>query len=345
MYQQTGLLLYKFRFLFAGILIIAFLMATSAVVTAIGSGTVLAHPSSYTPSVGVSSGPNVVTAGASAFEGNIQRAMVSTAADMYGACRSVTALSAKSGRSISHGSADMIGGAWGGTTFVARGAGHITMATLHATGTATMFTVRLPGKAVGSLANGSGHTVSSIIQPSGEVDSSVPIINDQTSTAILAHLSAEQQQEIAKLQAAQVVANQALDGTIVAGDPDHGGYPAKWDDIAQDSAVDSWGMYNRECVSYAAWKVYQAYGDMPNWGGVGNANEWVRDAVRAGIPTSSTPKVGSVAISMRGYYGHAMWVEKVSGDLIYVSQYNYDLHGHYSEMWLKSSDLTYIYFH
>jgi hypothetical protein len=30
--------------------------------------------------------------------------------------------------------------------------------------------------------------------------------------------------------------------------------------------------------------------------------------------------------------------------MIYDSQYNYDLHGHYSEMWVNGSDLTYIYF-
>src|SRR6202012_3802329 len=139
-----------------------------------------------------------------------------------------------------------------------------------------------------------------------------------------ARLSAAQQQEIAQLQAAQLTANQSLDGSIVAGDPTHGGYPAAWDNARQDSTLDNWGMYNRECVSYAAWKVYQTYGSMPYWGGEGNANEWPGDARRAGIPTGSTPEPRSVAISMRGYYGHAMWVEKVSGNMIYVSQYNYD---------------------
>src|SRR6185503_3867290 len=32
-----------------------------------------------------------------------------------------------------------------------------------------------------------------------------------------------------------------------------GGYPSVWCNSAQDSMVDSWGMYSRECVSYAAW--------------------------------------------------------------------------------------------
>jgi surface antigen len=103
-------------------------------------------------------------------------------------------------------------------------------------------------------------------------------------------------------------------------------------------------MYNRECVSYAAWKVYQTYGNMPYWGGVGNANQWLADARNTGIPTGAAPKVHSVAISLHGYYGHAAWVEAVNGDMIYVSQYNYDLNGHYSEMWVKASNFTYIYF-
>jgi surface antigen len=172
----------------------------------------------------------------------------------------------------------------------------------------------------------------------------VPVIDAETSAAVYARLNEQQKQQITALLAAQVVANQGLGGAILAGDPNHGGYPAKWDNLAQDSQIDSWGMYTRECVSYAAWKVYQTYGYMPYWGGVGNANQWVRNARRAGIPTGRTPQVHSVAISMLGYYGHAMWVEKVSGNMIYVSQYNYDLHGHYSEMWVNASSFTYIYF-
>jgi surface antigen len=214
------------------------------------------------------------------------------------------------------------------------------MFAVHTAGTASMFTIHMPGRIAETVTG--GHTVSAIIQPAA--DKPVPIISSETSAAALAHLSAEQQQQIASWQAAQVVANRNLGGLAIAGDASHGGYPAQWDNVAQDSQLDNWGMYSRECVSYTAWKVYQTYGSMPYWGGVGNANQWVADARNAGIPTSSVPKVHSVAISMRGYYGHAMWVEKVSGDMIYVSQYNYDLHGHYSEMWLSASALTYIYF-
>ncbi len=151
-------------------------------------------------------------------------------------------------------------------------------------------------------------------------------------------------QEIAHQRAMQLASNQALGGHVVAGDPGHGGYPAYLDNAYQDSLVDPWGMFNRECVSYTAWKVQQAFGYMPYWGGHGNANQWPASARADGIPTGSTPRVHSVAISMGGAYGHAMWVEAVSGNMIYVSQYNFDLAGHYSEMWVNGSNFTYLYF-
>jgi surface antigen len=150
--------------------------------------------------------------------------------------------------------------------------------------------------------------------------------------------------QIADLRRQQLLANQSLGGQVVAGDPNHGGYPSYLANAAQDSLVDPWGMLNRECVSYTAWKVYETYGSMPYWGGRGNAKQWPDDARAAGIPTGSTPRVGSVAIMTTGFYGHAMWVEAVNGNMVYVSQYNYDLAGHYSEMWVNGSSFTYIYF-
>ena len=150
---------------------------------------------------------------------------------------------------------------------------------------------------------------------------------------------------IAQLRAQQAAANRRLGGTAEAGDPGHGGYPNYLYAAAQDSLVDPWGMFNRECVSYTAWKVYQNFGYMPNWGGHGNANQWPGSAQAAGIPIGSAPRVHAVAISMAGYYGHAMWVEDVySNGYIRVSQMNYDLAGHYSEMTINGSGLVYIYF-
>lgn len=149
--------------------------------------------------------------------------------------------------------------------------------------------------------------------------------------------------QISSLRAQQAALNRQLGGVPNAGDPGHGGYPAVWNNAPQDSMLDSWNMYNRECVSYTAWKVYQTFGTNTQYG-FGNANQWPASARAAGISTGTVPRAHSVAIWNVGYYGHAMWVEAVSGNTIYVSQYNYDYNGHYSEMSISASGLTYIYF-
>ena len=111
-------------------------------------------------------------------------------------------------------------------------------------------------------------------------------------------------------------------------------------------------MYNRECVSYVAWKVYQKNGHMPYWGGSGNANQWPGNAQAAHISTGSTPKAKSAGVISAGVYGHIVWVESVNGDgTINISQYN-ELNaggpgwGNYSERYNvdPSTYDTYIYF-
>lgn len=166
------------------------------------------------------------------------------------------------------------------------------------------------------------------------------------------------QAQIATLRAEQIAANRKLVGS---GYVDYSGtcggsYPASasgpygnWGcDYSLDNTIDNWGMYNRECVSYTAWMVYHTYGYMPYWGGSGDAREWPGDAQAAGIPTGSTPKVGSVAIYMGGYsdpWGHAMWVKSVNGDgTITVDQYNLYYDGNFYETTIPASGLVYIYF-
>ena len=133
-------------------------------------------------------------------------------------------------------------------------------------------------------------------------------------------------------------------GTITAGDPNKGGYP--YSGVCprlKDAYADRWGMYICECVSYTAWKVYQTYGYMPYWGGRGNANQWINNARAAGYLVTSEPRAGYVGISLSGPYGHAVWVEWVSGDQVHVSQYNWT-RGEYSEMTVNKRMFTYIYF-
>lgn len=112
-----------------------------------------------------------------------------------------------------------------------------------------------------------------------------------------------------------------------------------------NSLPDPWGMFKRQCVSYTAWKVASSGRHMPFWGGRGNAKQWDDNAIAAGIPTDGNPRVGDVAISNAGAYGHAMYVEAVHGDgTITVSQYNADWQGHYSVARRSAANLSFIHF-
>lgn len=161
-------------------------------------------------------------------------------------------------------------------------------------------------------------------------------------------LKAQQAQVLSDI-AAKLVAS----GTILSpGDGSHGGYPNAWNDAPQDTILDRWGMYNRECVSYTAYKVAASGRNMPYWGGVGNANQWPGNARAMGIAVDRSPQPGDVAITFNGYYGHAMYVEAVSGRNVTVSQYNWPVNGQwgrYSEMTLSADNsslgpMTFIHF-
>jgi surface antigen/peptidoglycan hydrolase CwlO-like protein len=172
------------------------------------------------------------------------------------------------------------------------------------------------------------------------------------------------QSKLATLTAEQIAANRQLvnrnGGKILTSGTCGGGYPASatgingsWgcdyphtpDNIPGCSNMDPWGMCNRECVSYTAWMVYSTYGI--NVTGFGNANQWVAAAQSAGIPTGTTPKVGSVAIYMGGagdHWGHAMWVAGVNGNQIIADQYNLYYDGNFYQTQISSAGLIYIYF-
>lgn len=122
----------------------------------------------------------------------------------------------------------------------------------------------------------------------------------------------------------------------------NGGYPTVWCSAPQDSMVDSWGMYSRECVSYAAWAATDRGHYVPY--GLGNANQWPSGARARGITVDGNPEVGNVAIWMGGYYGHAMIVEKVEGSTVIVSSMNADNHGHFEYDSWPISSLEFIHF-
>ncbi|HEY2004466.1 MAG TPA: CHAP domain-containing protein [Candidatus Saccharimonadia bacterium] len=122
----------------------------------------------------------------------------------------------------------------------------------------------------------------------------------------------------------------------------NGGYPSAWCNASQDSMVDSWGMYTRECVSYAAWAATDRGHNVPY--GLGNANQWPSGARARGIAVDGNPEVGNVAIWMGGYYGHAMIVEKVVGSDVIVSSMNADDAGHFRYDEWSISSLEFIHF-
>jgi len=146
---------------------------------------------------------------------------------------------------------------------------------------------------------------------------------------------------------------------VLPGDPNKGGYPWEagcwvdafaWSHGGEDgNGADPLGYGCRQCVSYAAWRVWQYTGKPPYYWG--NANMWPASARAAGYSTGVTPKKNSVGVISAGQYGHVVWVEKVNGDgTINISQYNYfnaggPGWGHYSEMRVHASTYdTYIYF-
>ncbi|HVX57749.1 MAG TPA: CHAP domain-containing protein [Candidatus Saccharimonadales bacterium] len=174
--------------------------------------------------------------------------------------------------------------------------------------------------------------------------------NQDQQSAYNAAISANSS-KVASLRQQQLAANARFISSSSAGAPGTGptcggGYPAVWCNAPQDSIIDSWGMYNRECVSYTAFKVAASGRYMPYWGGRGNANQWPSDARAAGIPMDygGGARPGDVAISTAGAFGHAMYVESVSGNSVFVSQYNAALDGRYSTATVSQSGLYFIHF-
>jgi surface antigen len=125
---------------------------------------------------------------------------------------------------------------------------------------------------------------------------------------------------------------------------------------------DSFGFTKRQCVSYAAWRLYKAGHRISNSGGHwGNAYHW-DDAARAlGKRVTTTPKVGAIAqwnayekspwytssgvgTMQAGGYGHVAWVAAVYSDhSVLVRQYNMFGSRSFSQMRVKAPRYIYVY--
>lgn len=99
-------------------------------------------------------------------------------------------------------------------------------------------------------------------------------------------------------------------------------YPAQWRNVAQDSVVDTWGEYNRECTSFVAWRLHSKNGfEMPF---NADAGLWKSKAQALGYVVDSNPAVGSVAWDS----GHVAWVAAVpSSTTVTIEDYNHYISG------------------
>lgn len=164
-------------------------------------------------------------------------------------------------------------------------------------------------------------------------------------------LSTDKQNEANRLVKEQIASNMSAarrgnSQTLVSDVAGGGGYPGAWGNAPQDTVIDDWALFNRECVSYVAWKIASTGRFVPYFNGQGNANQWESYVAKYGIKSGTTPVVGSAAVLYGGAYGHVMYVEAVSDDKsrISVSEYNYGWSGLYSKRSISSAGLTYLYF-
>jgi surface antigen len=114
-------------------------------------------------------------------------------------------------------------------------------------------------------------------------------------------------------------------------------YPSYLKNAAQDSLVDPWNFYNRECTSFVAWRLNHEAGiAFHNWykgHHWGDAAIWKQAAVDSGVPVDGTPRVGAIAWWAKGSpgssRGHVAWVIAVDSSSITVEEYNYLHRGGY----------------
>lgn len=104
-------------------------------------------------------------------------------------------------------------------------------------------------------------------------------------------------------------------------------YPEPYRSAAKDSRLDPSTCYNRECVSYCAWKICEIRGSWPPRTGDMNAKNWIYRLPSWGYRKVSAPQNGGkyVGVLTSGKYGHVVWFE--GGNTI--SEYNYSSTGNF----------------
>ena len=145
--------------------------------------------------------------------------------------------------------------------------------------------------------------------------------------------------------------NMATGGGVIT-DPGLNSYPyagqcpgLNWRYTLSGYSSDSrFGGYYCECVSYAAWKVYEYWGRSIYWG---DANSWGYAAQNSGFYYDRNPEPYSVGFYTNQAWGHVVWVEGVNGDgTINYSEYNGAYTADFSyRTGVSASNFYYIHFH
>lgn len=94
--------------------------------------------------------------------------------------------------------------------------------------------------------------------------------------------------------------------------------------------------YYGQCTYYVASRI-----NVPsNWG---NAGRWIANAQAAGWQTGMVPRVGAIAATSEGYFGHVAIVEAIDGSSVLISEMNFAGIGVVSQRWASASAFAYIY--
>jgi surface antigen len=120
------------------------------------------------------------------------------------------------------------------------------------------------------------------------------------------------------------------------------------------NGVDPWNYYNRQCTSFAAWRLNQEgteFHNMFRGYHFSNANTWDDAARSAGLPVNGTPKRGAVAQWEAGAFGassagHVAIVSAVHNDgTVTVEEYNWAVYGGYGTRRINAANVSnYIHF-
>lgn len=95
------------------------------------------------------------------------------------------------------------------------------------------------------------------------------------------------------------------------------------------------GGGNRFPYGYCTWYVAQRRGGVP-WSG--NAGAWLANARAYGYATGYEPVPGAIMVTRESWWGHVAYVESVSGNMVTISEMNYNGWGIVSRRTLNKND-------